>query len=775
MILRLGLRLTLNSGREALTRLLLVAVAVAVGVGILLSVLASFSAFSATNNRQCWECTTGTRVTAATRLPASNAELWNYSKDYYQGQPIERLDVAVLGSGAPAIPGLARMPGPGQVYVSPALASLLKTVPSDELGARFPGTQAGEIGNAGLSGPDELAIVVGYTPKQLASLPATQVVDSISTSPAVNSSSSYYTFGFGLILIGLIVPLVVLIGTATRLAAARREERFATLRLVGATSNQVNVIASVDALAGAVIGTIAGLGVFRLLQPAAADIEITGSRYFSSLVNPSGLEYAITLIGVPVAASLGALWSLQRVRISPLGAARKTTPPAPRAWRVLPLVIGLALFIVPIAATGKAQAKDFPLIDLGLVLIMGGLIIGGSWLTMQAARLVPVVSGGAASLLAARRLTNDPKGTFRSVSGLVLAVFLGTAIAGIVPAILAGQQNVGGGTLKNVLRVSFAATYPGSTTASFGLSGSTGARLLSQLHSYSGVSVLPLYVAPGQSAVLRVPKLRPNGPPPGQQRQATSGITCGAGDCSAAELIVSCQSLRQFSELGTCGAGTTDVRADLGQVMIGDNLLGLNLPIISGSTATASDQVSSLTLGGVLVKTSDPATLERVRTLLTEYTALAGTADPAQTFGEVAQARSAQYEEIQQIALVVVWLTILVAGCSLAIAVCAGVVERRRPFTLIRLTGTPTRALYGVVLLESMVPLLTASIVAAGVGLAVAVPIVRQFGSKSTSVAVPGSAYFLSVGAGVIVSLLVIVAALPLLNRVTDPNDARFE
>ncbi|HSZ41120.1 MAG TPA: FtsX-like permease family protein [Trebonia sp.] len=781
MILRLGLRLTLSSGREALTRLLLVAGAVAVGVGILLSVLASFNAFSATNNRQCWECTTGTRVTAATQLSASSAELWNYSKDYYEGKAIERLDVAALGPGAPTIPGLTRMPGPGQVYVSPALASLLKTVPSDELGARFPGTQVGEIGNAGLSGPDELAIVIGYTPQQLAALPATQLVRSISTSPAVNSSSSYYEFGFGLILVGLIVPLVVLIGTATRLAAARREERFAALRLVGATSNQVNVIASVDALAGAIIGTLVGLGVFQLLQPVAADIEITGSRYFPALVNPSGLEYAIALVGVPVAAAFGALWSLQRVRISPLGAARKTTPPAPRAWRVLPLLIGLALFIIPIAAVGKGQVKDFPLIDVGLVLIMGGLIVGGSWLTMQAARLVAVFSRGAASLLAARRLSNDPKGTFRSVSGLVLAVFLGTAIAGIVPAILAGQQNVGSGTLKNVLRVSFAASYsgsigahPGSTPASLGLSGSTGAQLLSRLHSYPGVTVLPLYVAPGQSVASQSPLPTPGGPPSQQKRQP-SGISCGADGCSAADFIVSCQSLRQFSELGTCGAGATAVRADFGGVMVSDNLLGLHLPIVGDSTTTASSQVGSLALGGVLVKTNDAATTERVRTLLTEYTALAGAVDAPETFGEVAQARSAQYEEIQQIALVVVWLTILVAGCSLAIAVCAGVVERKRPFTLIRLTGTPTRALYGVVLLESMVPLLTASIVAAGVGLAVAVPIVKQFASKSTSVALPGSSYFLSMGVGIIVSLLVIAAALPLLNRVTDPNDARFE
>ena len=54
-MIRLGLQLTLHSGREAFTRLLLTTVAVALGVVVLLGVLAEFHAFQADANRSCWE------------------------------------------------------------------------------------------------------------------------------------------------------------------------------------------------------------------------------------------------------------------------------------------------------------------------------------------------------------------------------------------------------------------------------------------------------------------------------------------------------------------------------------------------------------------------------------------------------------------------------------------------------------------------------------------------------------------------------------------------
>jgi hypothetical protein len=224
---RLGLHLTLRSGREPFVRLLVTAVAVAVGVAIMLAVLADLNAFRVTNNRPSFESTQGQPV-GKDYASASNAELWNYSNDIYQGQTIERLDVAGLGPGAPVPPGISKLPASGQYYASPALAALIRSVPADELGDRFPGRLAGTIGQQALTGPTELVIYVGYAPAKLAGLPATTVVDTIATAPGRQIWSSYFRDAFVVAAIAFLFPILILVGTATRLAAARREERYAS-------------------------------------------------------------------------------------------------------------------------------------------------------------------------------------------------------------------------------------------------------------------------------------------------------------------------------------------------------------------------------------------------------------------------------------------------------------------------------------------------------------------------------------------------------------------
>ena len=57
-----------------------------------------------------------------------------------------------------------------------------------------------------------------------------------------------------LAVIGALVPVAVFVSTATRLSAARREQRLAALRLVGATASQVTRLAAVEALFVSVIG-----------------------------------------------------------------------------------------------------------------------------------------------------------------------------------------------------------------------------------------------------------------------------------------------------------------------------------------------------------------------------------------------------------------------------------------------------------------------------------------------------------------------------------------
>ncbi|MFB4289400.1 FtsX-like permease family protein [Nonomuraea sp. ATR24] len=753
MTLRLGLRLSLRGGREAAGRLVLVAASVALGVAVLLSTLALFNAFRATAARPCWECTTGSAPGAT-----PGAVLWNHRQDSYAGRPIVRLDVAVPATRAalPGIPGIPELPGAGRHYVSPALAGLMAAVPRDQLADRVPGTRAGLIGRAALSGPDDLVVIAGRSAAELTAMAGTVAVGEVATAPRADDTTALYEHGFGIAAVGLVFPLLVLVGTATRLAAARREARFAAIRLAGATARQVNAIASVDAALGAALGALAGIAVFQAIRPVLAEVAITGSRFFPDVVAPTALQYAAVAAGVPLAAAGAALWSLRRVRITPLGAARTARGSAPGWWRVLPLLAGLALFAGPAIAPGKEP--DAVLVDTGLVLIMAGLVLAGPWLTMLTARLAARVTSGPATLLAAQRLAADPKGAFRSANGIVLAVFIGTAVAGIVPAVVSGQQAAGGGTLNAVLRASFGDDRPLPPAAEAGL--------LARLRAQPGVTVLPIHHRPD------APPL-PLRPPP-----CDPGPGCRPG--FLLRHVVACDDLAAFPALGRCAPGPRAVAADLNRLLTSDNMLSVdrNLPVVDAANPAAPGDPGAragLPLAAVLVHTDDPAVRERVRTLLGPYLARTGSTETPQTFAEVAQAREVLLDRVEDAALAIVALTLLVAGCGLLVAVAGGVVERKRPFTQLRLCGTPTRTLSSVVLLETAAPVVLAALVAAVAGVGVAGPVIGRLAIKSAPAALPGPAYFLTVGGGLVVALLVILAGLPLLKRVTAPGGARFE
>jgi hypothetical protein len=651
------------------------------------------------------------------------------------------------------------MPGPGTYYVSPAMAALLRATPRDELGDRFPGSQAGVLGDAALTGPDELVIVVGYDPARLAAMPGTGVVDKVDAAPRSSGTTSVYRLGFGLGAIAMVLPMLVLVGTATRLSAARREERYAALRLVGAMSRQINVMASVDAAIGAVLGAAVGTGVFLLIRPGVAKVSITGSKVFEYTVTPPAAAYVAVLVGVPIIAAAGAVWSLRRVRVSPLGVSRRATPPPPRAVRLIPLLVGAALFL---AAVGTGGSNASPAIALpSFVLVMFGLIIAGPWLTMKCSTLLAAAAKGAPSLLAARRLADNPKAAFRTVSGLMLAVFVGTSIGVIVATGLNASTAGTRAELNDVLRVGYDINDgPDAGGAAGGLSPQLAAKTISALQSYPGVTVIPAYALP---------------------RSATPATQSGPGPDQppAFDTVMTCAQLRELPILGSCPAGAQAVEL-LPSDLFTDNPLAMQFPIVHADNPAYSGSLTDLRLNILMVRTSDAATLERVRTYLAVHVPpLAGANTPAggnqpQTFGEVAQVRQTSIEAAQRIIFLMIGLTLLVAGCSLAVAMGAGLIERKRPFILLRLSGTASRSLYLTVLLESLLPLVASGLLAAVTGLLLAIPVANAL-AHGAPLQLPGHVYGLTMGIGFVICLAVIGSTMPLLGRITASDNARFE
>ncbi len=750
------MRLCVAGGREAATRLALITIAVAVGVGLLLATLASLNGVHSQNARYAW-LETGYHGsdappigTAATDATTGDPLWWRLRADYYQGEQIGRVDLAATGPNSPTPPGINTLPGPGQFYASPALTKLLRNAPAAQLAARYPGRQIGTISSAALPAPDSLIIVIGRTAADLSHDGGYRVSRISTTSPGSchGECGPFGTDGDGLTLVlsvvaaALLFPVLIFIGGATRLSAARREQRFAAMRLVGATPGQISVISTVESAVAAIAGIAVGFGLFYALRPALAAIPFTGDPFFSTDLALSLPEILLIAIGIPVAAAVAARIALRRVNISPLGVSRRVTPRPPRARRLIPLLagaveLGYFAYVHDIGATSHTSTSvEAGVFLVGVFLVMGGLVVAGPWLTMVGSRLLSRRANRATTLIAARRLADNPTAGFRAISGLVLALFVGTCALGIITTIVAYSGGTADATANSTGTV-ISEFRPGPDTASpiSTIADSTTQRLM----SIPGV---------GGVAEIRV------------------GSESRAGQFP--DLVISCAQLIRTPALGHCppGARAVLISPDYGGGII-------NRSSMSDTTWHPADlsiaQLGKLPIDTVAVSTDGTvAAVERVRTVLEETYSLPF--GPL-TLSEYQHTNSRELNSYRQLANVVMLTSLPIAGCGLAVSIAGGLAERKRPFSLLRLAGAPLGALRRVVGLEAAAPLLITALVSAGAGLLSAQLFLRA--QLHETLQPPQPQYYLIVAGGLIASLAIIASTLPLLGRLTGPDVAR--
>jgi hypothetical protein len=167
------------------------------------------------------------------------------------------------------------------------------------------------------------------------------------------------------------------------------------------------------------------------------------------------------------------------------------------------------------------------------------------------------------------------------------------------------------------------------------------------------------------------------------------------------------------------------------------------------------------------------AAIEQARTVLEVALPYESFEQPPMTMGEVMSSTSQSRAELVNVTDVIIVASLIIAGCSLAVGVTAGVSDRKRPFSLLRLTGVPLGVLRRVVALEAALPLLLAAVLSAATGLLGAELFLRS--QLSVSLRWPGLLYFVVVLAGIIVSIGLIVSTFPLIARITGPETARSE
>ena len=711
-------------------RLAGVAVGVAVGVALMLLVAAAYNGLNSRNERSTWNYLSGEHANSERTEPLGPGEaialtggLQGAAAEPFRGIGINRLDVATAPDTELRIPGVERIPGPGEYVASPALERMIAGSPADQLGSRY-GTPIGTIDESGLASPDSLVVVVGGDVEQLKHRLGATLVHDFRTFVFPNQGYELVTLAGGF---AVIFPVGVLIVILTRLGQATRAERISTIRLIGARPSQVAATTAVETGLPSLVGALCGIGLFWALRPIAALVPVEGMRFFpDDLAVGWGVQLGVAL-GVAVATCAIAYITALRTGLGPLGASRDRQERRPRAIALIPLLLGG----VVLAGTTAATVAGVPIPLTGEVLVGGfvlmttGLLIAGPYLTELVSRIGARSSGLPSVLLAMNRIARHPRSTFRAVGGMVLALFVVTTF-------------VVGATTE---REAEFAVAPSSELVS--------------------PDVLVASVAPGTDdttdridrGLARVE--RTPGVTAAFVGRSFEGVT-GAGTDQIEGLVIPASGARALGLEPEPGAEFVSIQ-DPGGYFGNFEVTGEPARIFSVSRADAM----ALRPMQVLIATDGTvASLDRARTAsvtsgLPLQTGPTTRAEDA-GIGIGAVGWAAKYSVLAGIGVLI---AAAISAISLAISTAAGIIDRRRVLGLLRLSGAPARLVRRMIVTETAVPLLAVIVPSIGLGWLSAWGLVTGLSEGRRTVSVPDPEAFGVLGVClVLVGLAVAVA-----------------
>lgn len=424
----LAWRFTRLGGRSALLSTGLTALAVAVATLLLQFAVAGNFAFDERADRTAWRDPAAASGTGAAIIATA--------ADHFGGDSVNRVDLAALGTDAPVPPGMDAFPAPGEVWLSPAAADLLEGVPAADFLARYGDAHlAGELGPEALAHPNELVAVVGRDAADPAMIAERTSADGVSPraidSFAVGNADAVYGFYLILMVLAAIlmaVPAAVFGAAAARLTVARRDERLATLRLIGATPGQVMRLTLIETTLAAVAGAVAGTFAWMAVTPLAALIPIDGGRWYVSDLWAGAPWMLAVAVAVPVLVAVSALIGLRGVVISPLGVARRVKTKGLKAVRLVVFAVLAVAFMVGTNVVGGDMIAVAVLIGL-FAGTLAAVNLAGPWIVQKLGRVLARTARGPSRLLAARRLADDPKSAWRAVAGVAIAGFVAGSVA----------------------------------------------------------------------------------------------------------------------------------------------------------------------------------------------------------------------------------------------------------------------------------------------------------------------------------------------------------
>ncbi len=722
-------RLLLLQGGGAYRRLAGIVGGVALGVGMLLILLGGFLNMPDRDARAAWTSPGGEWIEYTEAgdviLPDANADtLMLYStKDYFEGSTLTVVLSATADGTNITMPGDLAPPAPGEYYASPGMVELLDSTPPELLEERY-GTRVGVLPDEMLAGPSQRAIIAGQDWETVAQKPGARVMDSF---PEAANYSASATFRLILALgaIAILVPIVLLISIVSQLGAAERRDRLATVRLIGAGRGAVATLAAWEMAVATALGSVLGIGVAALLRPGASTLSLNGSTSFAADLTASWGWTAAVVLGVTVLGAWTAGWRAFSDDVGAPGATRERAEKPVTAWRTTTLLIGMALFagsaLVGMNDSALSEAASYTFL-LGFAMIAFGIVIAGPWITRVVSASFRSVASNAPSVVAAGRLAKHPRATFRSVAGLVVAVFIVSVFAGSASAIseITAPRDAPGVLDSAALEVSVGP----------GVDADQVRETLSEIEGVEHVAI-GYYVAGNDRGVLM---------------NVTDAAAIGAVDLPSSGGVV----IDLFGMLADNGAGS----------------FGVEPP--RSAEGLVPDGVSHV----VAVTDGSSASIERARTALIVN---ANTGLNPITRADYAQAGVAEMtDELAVMAYLGMGIAIGISALALAVATAAAALDRRRTFGLLRLAGMSVKQLRATISIEATVPLLATLVASAGLGFAVAWTLIDTIG-EGTSVTWPDARYWIAIAVALAIAAVAVTASFGTVRRSTEMASTRFE
>ena len=266
----------------------------------------------------------------------------------------------------------------------------------------------------------------------------------------------------------LLTPLFTLGASAARLSARRRDDRLATLRLLGASTRLLTLYTMLDSVIYAAVGFVLGFIVYLILVLPFGMLRFQNIPLGpENMLLPPPIVLVCGFVSLIIAAT-SSLFGLSKVTISPLGVRTRSDKPSlgKRA-----LILGCALLVVGFVgaiashimnlAADSMDSNGFVLVlvttimfGLPILLTMLAVDLIGGFVVGLYARIRVRTARTPATLLAYRSILESPRAAWRQVSGVAMTTFIAALIGPVLGQLFRestshARRNVQDDTLLN--------------------------------------------------------------------------------------------------------------------------------------------------------------------------------------------------------------------------------------------------------------------------------------------------------------------------------------